>query len=364
MKRIVMACLMPLFGLLALSLPTAAQPPVRINYQGRLVDGTDLVNGTVTLFFNLYDASVGGNLLYAEKQNGVVVVDGLYSVRIGDGETDDDLLVALQEPQVWLELVVGTTTLTPRERLVSVPYALYARDAGNLNGEAAEAFMRRTGPESLTANSTTTAALTVQQTGTRDGLEASTLSTVAGRAAVKGVAGSASSSVTSPAGVFGTSASHRGVVGTSTSSDGVLGFSTSGFGVHGQSSSGTGVRGFSSSGLAIEAIGDASVAGDLTVTGSIQNSMMPIAMASISTAATLWSSSGNVSVVWNSTRSRYEITIAGENYWWPNYVTVVTPSSEGVIFREGSIDNRLLVWFTDLSGNPVQSHFQFITYKP
>lgn len=341
-----------------------AQPPALIHYQGRLVDGTSLVNGNVEMELSLYDAASDGTLLYTDLNPALTVIDGLYDTHIGDNTTFGDLTTAIKSRQVWLQVVVDGTSLSPRERLVSVPYALNALDAGNLNGEAAEAFMRRTGPESLTANSTTTAALTVQQTGTRDGLEASTMTTVAGRAAVKGVAGSASSSVTSPAGVFGTSVSHRGVVGTSTSSDGVLGFSTSGFGVHGQSSSGTGVRGFSSSGLAIEAIGDASVAGDLTVTGSIQNSMMPIAMASISTAATLQSSSGNVSVVWNSTQSRYEITIAGENYFWPNYVTVVTPSSEGVIFREGSIDNRLLVWFTDLSGNPVQSHFQFITYKP
>jgi len=99
-----------------------AQPPSLINYQGRLVDGTNLVNSTVGMTIRLYDAPVAGTLHYANS-NLVVVADGLYSTFIGDNTTFGDLDTALTRTQVWLEVEVNGTPLVPRERLVSVPYA-------------------------------------------------------------------------------------------------------------------------------------------------------------------------------------------------------------------------------------------------
>lgn len=114
----------PLAQLLLLLLVTSApaQAPDLINYQGRLVQGTNLVNGAVELTLSLYDASTAGSLLYADS-NTVTVVDGLYSTYIGDATIFGDLDSALTNAQVWLEAVVNGSTLSPRERLVSVPYA-------------------------------------------------------------------------------------------------------------------------------------------------------------------------------------------------------------------------------------------------
>ncbi len=100
-----------------------AEAPEMFRYQGRLVDGTNLVNATLPMSFKLYDALSDGTLLY-EDSNDVLVVDGLYSTHIGDDTVLGSLTNALTNTAVYLELTVGSETLSPRERLVSVPYAL------------------------------------------------------------------------------------------------------------------------------------------------------------------------------------------------------------------------------------------------
>ena len=100
------------------------QVPERINYQGRLVDGSGLVNGTTTIVFRLYNVDTGGTPLYEETQT-VTIVDGLYASAIGlSNVVPGALSSVLTNDAVYLELAVGTTTLAPRERLSAVPYSL------------------------------------------------------------------------------------------------------------------------------------------------------------------------------------------------------------------------------------------------
>jgi hypothetical protein len=103
-----------------------AQSPDLINYQGRLLDGTNLVNGAVDLSLRLYTASSGGVQVY-EDAGTVTLVDGLYETFLGDDTVSGSLVSALTNNQVWLEVEVDGVTLAPRERLVSVPYALATR---------------------------------------------------------------------------------------------------------------------------------------------------------------------------------------------------------------------------------------------
>ncbi len=102
-----------------------AQAPEMFRYQGRLVDGTNLVNATLPMSFKLYNALSDGTKLY-EDSNSVLVVDGLYSTMIGDNTISGSLTNALTNATVYLELTVDGEALSPRERLVSVPYALNA----------------------------------------------------------------------------------------------------------------------------------------------------------------------------------------------------------------------------------------------
>jgi len=106
-----------------LQMTALAQAPNLLNYQGRLLNGTNLVNATVGLTLSLHSASAGGSLLYRDS-NQVIVVDGLYNTFLGDGTLSGNLDDAMEYPEVWLEATINGTTLTPRERLAAVPYAL------------------------------------------------------------------------------------------------------------------------------------------------------------------------------------------------------------------------------------------------
>ena len=97
--------------------------PELLNYQGRLVDGVGLVNRPVSLQLRLYNALEGGVLLY-EDSNTVTVVDGLYATLIGDNTTYGSLTNALTNSSVYVEVVLDSQVLSPRDRLVSVAYAL------------------------------------------------------------------------------------------------------------------------------------------------------------------------------------------------------------------------------------------------
>ena len=118
-------CVFGLLGLSSVLCPLSsvhAQAPSLINYQGRLLNGTNLVNGSVSLSLRLFDAPAGGTRVY-EDSNTVTVVDGLYSTWLGDQTVAGQLDAALNSTSVWLEVAVDGVALVPRERLASVAYA-------------------------------------------------------------------------------------------------------------------------------------------------------------------------------------------------------------------------------------------------
>ena len=110
-------------GLLSAGTVTA-QVPATFNYQGRLLDGTNLVNGAQDFIVKLYTTDSGGTALYTETNASVSVVDGLYTFTVGDDAAG--LPQVLTNATLYLELVVGTQTLAPRERLTSSAYSILA----------------------------------------------------------------------------------------------------------------------------------------------------------------------------------------------------------------------------------------------
>lgn len=115
-----------------MAVPSPAQVPQLINYQGRLTSGTNLVNGRVSLRLMIYTNQAGGTAVY-EDSNTVDVVDGLYSTIIGDDTAFGSLADALARAIVYLEVVVDGTPLAPRERLVAVPYAAVSETVRGTN---------------------------------------------------------------------------------------------------------------------------------------------------------------------------------------------------------------------------------------
>ncbi len=116
----------------------SAQIPQQFNYQGRLTSGTNLVNAYTTMVFRLYNTSVGGSALYIETQT-VAVVDGLYSAGVGQNPGFGSLPAAATNQPLYLELQIGPTTLSPREQVISVLYAVKA--AGVTNGAITTAML-------------------------------------------------------------------------------------------------------------------------------------------------------------------------------------------------------------------------------
>ncbi len=107
--------------------------PTAIHQQGRLIDGTNLVNGATTIVFRLYNALEGGTAL-AGDTNDVTVVDGLYAADLD--LTPAAWALVLTNAALYLETEVDGTPLAPRESIGAVAYARLA--AGVTNGAIGE----------------------------------------------------------------------------------------------------------------------------------------------------------------------------------------------------------------------------------
>ena len=129
MKSVMPTCVVALAALLGQSycaqtaLAQVAPAPTLMNFQGRLAkpDGTPVANGTYTIQFSLFDALTSGNQKWTQTVSGVVVKNGTFAVLLsGFGAT-------VFNTDSWLEIKVGTdNSLTPRQQLVSVAYAMKA----------------------------------------------------------------------------------------------------------------------------------------------------------------------------------------------------------------------------------------------
>ncbi len=106
-----------------------AQVPALIHYQGRLLNGTNLYNGSISLGLAIHTNASGGVALCVDSNPAVPVVDGLYSTFIGDDVVSGSLTSALATGAAYIEVTVNGTPLAPRERIGSVAFALRAAEA-------------------------------------------------------------------------------------------------------------------------------------------------------------------------------------------------------------------------------------------
>lgn len=104
--------------------------PLLINFQGRLTNaGNQPRNGTFTFKFAIYDAVSNGAKLWpsATENHTITVVNGVFSIVLGDGGEAIPSSIFAQD-QAYVQVIVndggGDETLTPRQRLLAVPYAM------------------------------------------------------------------------------------------------------------------------------------------------------------------------------------------------------------------------------------------------
>jgi hypothetical protein len=186
-------------------------------------------------------------------------------------------------------------------------------------------------------------------------------------------------------GVLGTSDYGIGVEGHITelanTNSAVVGWNSGGgIGVEGYSENNAGVYGsgasygghfVSAGGKALRADGDVEVNGDLEVSGKViggEGTTLPIAYGFINADGSLASGSHNVSSYWFDKGAGYGVSISEYSYSNSEYITLVTLSAADrycpCIAQTDSIEGDLLIYITDPTGEPVQTSFQFVTYKP
>ncbi|PKP53222.1 MAG: hypothetical protein CVT90_02315, partial [Candidatus Altiarchaeales archaeon HGW-Altiarchaeales-3] len=97
--------------------------PHQINFEGKLADsGGTALEGDYAMTFKIYDAQTGGTALWTETYSAVNVKNGVFNVLLGS-QTALNLNFDLP---YYLEVKIGTETLSPRQPLASVGYAYRA----------------------------------------------------------------------------------------------------------------------------------------------------------------------------------------------------------------------------------------------
>ncbi len=134
-----------------------AQVPALISNQGRLFDGTQMLDGDVTMILRVYANPVGGEFLY-EDRGTVTVVDGYYATYLGDKTTFGSLTEALAGGEAYVEVIVDDVPYPPRELIPSVAYAFKADQADSVKKAGVTADM--IAPDAVTSNHLARAAVT------------------------------------------------------------------------------------------------------------------------------------------------------------------------------------------------------------
>ncbi len=118
--------------------------PNLIDYQGKITDSSsNPITSSVSITFTIYDDATGGINLWDEIHASVTPVDGLVHVLLGSVDVFGTSL--FNGSDLWLGINVNDDgEMTPRLRIVSVPYAIYANDADKLDGYDSSDFMPAT----------------------------------------------------------------------------------------------------------------------------------------------------------------------------------------------------------------------------
>ncbi len=129
--------------------------PHLIPYSGFLVHASDTtpVTDTLAMTFRLWSNETGGTLYWTETQPAVPVLRGYFHTRLGSVTFLPDSL--FDGRSLYLEIQIGTETLTPRTQLASVAHAFHSLKAdtalhAQVDTLALDArYLRRNRPDTL-----------------------------------------------------------------------------------------------------------------------------------------------------------------------------------------------------------------------
>jgi hypothetical protein len=124
-------------------LPVEAQAvPGRIPFVGLLTyDSGGPVDDSLPVSVGIFAVASGGGPAWGPVALGSVDVEnGIFSVVLGGAGQPSLSSVLSAGSQLWVEWTIDGVTLSPRQELLSVPYALMAGDAATLGGAPASSY--------------------------------------------------------------------------------------------------------------------------------------------------------------------------------------------------------------------------------
>jgi len=234
----------------------SAQAPEKFSYQAVIRNASNalITNATVGVKISILKTSNVGTVVYSESQTPTTNVNGLISIQIGAGtvisgtiaginwSNDSYFIKTETDPAGGTNYTIAGTT-----QLLSVPYALYAKNSGG--GSALTLpYAGTSSAPSVTAFSVVNSATTLNSAGTFENSSAVNVSPALKGKNVSingfgvGIEGRANSNTNG-----NVSSGVRGIVeGTGTAGAGVYGSSQNAYGVYGSSDKGISIYGFSS----------------------------------------------------------------------------------------------------------------------
>lgn len=131
---------------LFLSVTILAQTPEKISYQAILRDADNalLINTTVGMQMSILQGSDTGTPVYIETQMPVTNDNGLVTIEIGTGTSNDNFAdiewgTSTYFLKTEIDIDGGTNyTITGVSELLSVPYSLYSKSADTITGDITE----------------------------------------------------------------------------------------------------------------------------------------------------------------------------------------------------------------------------------
>jgi len=128
---------------LGVSAQTITAGPTLFNFQGRLAtpSGNPVPNGTYSVTLSLWDAASAGNKRWEQTFANITVSNGTFGalLNLGSGFTPGNTLDTAINGSTYLEIKIGAdAALTPRQQLVSAPYALKANTVPDASITAAK----------------------------------------------------------------------------------------------------------------------------------------------------------------------------------------------------------------------------------
>ena len=106
------------------SLSTVSAVPAHLSYQGILRDSSgNLVTGTKSMTFKIYDAVTGGSEKASFGPTSITASNGQYTAQLGPISSPATVFDGNDR---WLEIAIDGTALSPRLKINSVAYAIRA----------------------------------------------------------------------------------------------------------------------------------------------------------------------------------------------------------------------------------------------